>query len=110
MLTAGEMKHVVEYIEDEPNGRGTSGGVISTPVVRWTGWAALRPLSMREVLAGGGQQAESTHRLAIRYRPGVKPTGRFKLVGTDRVFEIVSILNTEERNVELVILAIERGG
>jgi SPP1 family predicted phage head-tail adaptor len=104
------MKVIVEYVEDEADGRGPSGGVKKIPVVVFRGPAELRPLSMRELLAGGGITAEITHRLSLRYRPEVKPTGRFKLVGTDRLFEISSVINVEERNRELVCLVIEKGG
>ncbi|WP_337175381.1 phage head closure protein [Paludisphaera sp.] len=104
------MRSRVEYIVDQPNGRGPAGGVKTVPAVLWEAFAELRPLSMRETLEGGGVESEVTHRLAIRHRDGVTSEGRFRLKGASRTFEIASVLNVEERNRELVCLVIEKGG
>jgi len=71
----------------------------------FTCYAAVRPLSAREIYYAQSTKSEVNYRLAIRWREGVSPKGRFKL--RDRVFDIYSVLNVDELNHELVILAVE---
>jgi SPP1 family predicted phage head-tail adaptor len=106
-IDIGELRHVVEYQEavSTPSKTGTP---VKTWHTLWTGPAAVRPLSARELQYAGGTEAQTTHRLTIRYRTGVKHTGRFLLAGTDRVLNIASIADLEERHAWLVIQAIEK--
>ena len=83
---------------------------VGQPIQTWetvfSGMIAVRPLSAREIYYAQSTRSETTHRLALRYRPEVSSEGRFRL-SNGRVFNLASVLNTEERNAELVCLAIE---
>lgn len=73
-----------------------------------TVWARLKPLSGREAYFAQQVQAETTHEVLCRYRPGVKPTGRFVVAGTSRNLGILSIADTESMRIELRIMCVER--
>ena len=62
-------------------------------------WAYIKPTSGREALFGMQLEHVITHDVFIRYRSGVVASD--KLVYNDREFNIVSIINVEERNVWL---------
>lgn len=81
---------------------GTTG-VLTT--LTSTFYASIEPLIGREYMAAKQMQADVTHKIRMRYIPGLTTTMRI-VFGT-RVFEIESILNVQERNRELVIMATE---
>ena len=70
-------------------------------------WAALFPLSGREVVARDGLHGVLTHEITLRYRAGVQPSMRF--VGTGgRAFEIRAVRDLDERRRWLVCDCEER--
>jgi SPP1 family predicted phage head-tail adaptor len=69
-------------------------------------WASLEPIQGREFFSAQQVNAETTHRIRIRYRTGVTAAMRFKYGA--RFFEIQSVINTSERNNELVLMCTER--
>lgn len=71
-----------------------------------TVWAAIEPLHGREFEEGNKNSNEVTHRIKIRYTPGL--SGDMKIIYKNREFDIQSIINVNERNRELHIMAIER--
>jgi SPP1 family predicted phage head-tail adaptor len=70
-----------------------------------TAYASIDPLVGREYMAAKQVQSEATHKIRMRYRAGITTTMRVKC--GDRDFDIVSLLNIEERKRELLIMATE---
>jgi len=85
------------------------------PIPNWTDYytcrAEIEPLSGRELMAAMQVQADISHRVTIRW-PGtsITLTPDMHIVYGTRLFDIQSILDTEERHRELQILCIERVG
>lgn len=109
-IDPGEMRTGVAYEAMEVVGRDRNGGEKLEPVEKWRGMAAIRPLSSKELVVAAGLKSSATHRVAIRWRPGVSLKGRFRVLGTARILEITSALNLEDRNVWLVCQAVEKTG
>jgi SPP1 family predicted phage head-tail adaptor len=103
----GELRTSVAYEEKTIAGKDKLGQRVESWVALWSGMASVRPLSSREKYYGGEQFAAVTHRIAIRYRPGVKHAGRFRLVSSGRLLEVASVADQDERRQWLVIMAIE---
>jgi SPP1 family predicted phage head-tail adaptor len=82
---------------------GAGGTVAAAPWVDLaTVWASISPLIGRELLAAQAVQAETSHRVTIRFRSGVSAKCRI-LLGT-RVFRVVAPpRDTDERHRELVL-------
>jgi len=72
-----------------------------------TVWAAVWPVSAKEILQGGQTSMELTHRIRIRYRDGVLASQRI-LYGT-RYLSIIGIINPSERREWLDLLCKENG-
>lgn len=68
-------------------------------------WASVEPIQGREYIQLQNTQSELTTRIRIRYRSGVKPAMQV-LYGT-RVFDIQSVIDPEERHIELQLLCKE---
>ena len=74
-------------------------------------WAAIWPVSAKEMVKSMQTSMEITHRIRIRYqRYDIKPSYRIKFTDTvkgDRYFNIISIINSNEKQEWLDILAKE---
>ncbi|WP_031405272.1 phage head closure protein [Geobacillus vulcani] len=79
------------------------------PVQDWTDvktvWAMIKTLQGREYYQAATTQNENTIRFVIRYATGINPDMRIKYKG--RMFEILSVINDDERNVTMTIVAKE---
>jgi len=90
--------------------RSTTPDAYGGQPTTWTDFAvnvaaAIRPLSSRELMAAQAVQAETSHMITIRYRPGI--VAAMRAVYKGRYFNLATPLNTDERNIELVIPAVE---
>ncbi|NNV07499.1 head-tail adaptor protein [Geobacillus sp. MMMUD3] len=76
---------------------------------RWqdikTVWAMIKTLQGREYYEAATTQNENTIRFIVRYTIGINPDMRIKYKG--RMFEILSVINDDERNVTMTIVAKE---
>ena len=67
--------------------------------------AAIWPLKGAEAIEGMKLEHKVTHKIRIRYRSGV--TADMRIEWGFQYFEIISIINPDERNIMLDILATE---
>lgn len=70
-----------------------------------TVWGSVEPLSGRELLNAQQVQAETTHRIRIRYTTNA--TSESRILFKSRTFEIVSLINWLEKNCRLELLCKE---
>jgi SPP1 family predicted phage head-tail adaptor len=105
-MKAGKLKHKIVIQRDVGTTLNADGGHVPSWTTFLTTWAAVEPLTSREVVQGGQQIADATHRITLRYRTGIHSAMRATWQG--RTFNFSGPpLNTEEANRELVILAKE---
>jgi len=102
---SGSKRHRIT-IQQRSTGQDSSGGQLTA----WTDfatnvWADIRPLSSHELIAAKGVQSETSHEITIRYRSGI--IAAMRAVYNGRYFNLGPPRNTDERNIELVIPAIE---
>lgn len=99
-VNAGELDKRVKLRTMTPS-RDAAGGPVVTPVLSESKyWAGIKPASGREFERLGLQVSEVTHMIRMRYMAvtvALKP--KDAIVWKSRVFEIVSKINPEERNV-----------
>lgn len=107
MIRADQMRRRVR-IQQKTTGVDSVGFPINdqwTDVV--TVWAEVKPLTLRarEVYQAAGIEAQKSIQVTIRYRSGIAENMRI-LYGV-RTFDIWSVLDTEERHVELQLICRE---
>jgi len=69
-------------------------------------WAAIWPISAREVITAASSTMGVTHRIRIRYRSAIKPDWRIKF--GNRYFSIIAgPFNKNERNEQLEFICRE---
>ena len=70
-----------------------------------TVWAAVEPLKGREYAEAQKIRAETTLRVTTRYLSGI--TTDMRIVHRNKTLNIASVLNIDERNIELQIMAVD---
>jgi SPP1 family predicted phage head-tail adaptor len=77
-----------------------STNALGETVLAWSNssavWASVEGVSAREALAAGQQETSITHRLRLRYLPGLTQQMRFSW--RSRTLEIVSLLEHGNRS------------
>lgn len=94
-INPGQLRHRVE-LHSATVARDSYGQPKETFAKYADAWASITPLSMKERTFAEQLQGERTHLVTVRYNSSIDITDRV-IFGT-RTFEIVSILNPEERN------------
>jgi SPP1 family predicted phage head-tail adaptor len=68
--------------------------------------ASVEPLTGKELINADRTEAGVSHRVRIRYMPGIVP--KMQVVFNERILNIVSVINKEERNIELELMCLEK--
>ncbi len=106
-MNIGALRHRVA-IEAENATADGAGGLTdpwTNPIQVASVWAEITPLTGAEQLRAMRLEDRVSHRIRMRYRADVTPQHRFRL--GRRVFNIRSVLNEDERDRWLTILAEE---
>jgi len=100
-----KLRHRVTF--QKPTGTTTNSMGENVPAYTdyATVWAAVEPMTGREYAEAQKIRAETTYKVMVRYLAGVTPDMR--IIHHSKTLEIQSILNIEERNVQLQIVASE---
>lgn len=81
------------------------------PLSEWqtvlSAWAAVEPLQGREYLAAMQAQSETTIRVRLRYRPGIKSAMRVKHGA--KLYGIQSVIDVKSTGRELVLMCTASG-
>ena len=104
-MRAGRLRHHIEFqvVTETPDGVGylvPAWGLFAEAD------AAVEPLQGQELFSERQIHADVTHGIRARYLPGLTPRHRIKF--GERIFDILSIRDVDERNIEIDILAKER--
>ncbi len=103
-MRIGQLRHTIS-IEQASEIRDARGETTQT----WTAFkitrAAIYPQAGNEKWAVHQENNSITHKIIIRYQPGILPTMRVNYDG--RLFDIQSIINPAELNKSLTLLCQE---
>lgn len=99
MIDIGKMRHRVSIynpdVVDDLAGGPAAAGTLLREV-----WAAIEPMSSRELAYMAQQQIRATHKITIRYASDI--TSRMRFVLGTRTFKITGMVNEDEKSVFLV--------
>ena len=94
-INAGKLRHLIKFQHDIVT-RDATGQKISVWANFRTARAGISPRSSAEAIAGDQIESIGSHRIDCRYIAGITAAMRIKF-GT-RIFQIVGIVNPDERN------------
>lgn len=108
-MRAGELRHTIAIQESSESADGMGGYTTSWSTVSGMGSvpAAVWPLRSGEVLDAMKLEHQITHRIRIRYRSGITTKMRVYWSDKSKTFNIVSLINPDERNIMLEMLCLE---
>ena len=105
----GELRQQIQLQQPPTTGQDSFGALPATNDSDWTTvatvWAKISTMTGRELYQAQRIAAEASHKVIIRYYPGVSDSWRV-LFGT-RKFDINAVLNLDERNAEMHLLCKE---
>lgn len=103
-LPVGALRHRVRLERSERLADGGGGAVVTwAPVCEL--WASIKPSSGTESVVADQIAGRVSHEIHVRFRADISPAMRFSL-GT-RTFEILAVLDVEERRRQLRCLCRE---
>lgn len=70
-----------------------------------TVWASVEPLSGREYFTAKQVNADISVKITMRYRKDVTP--EMRVAFNETVYEILSVIDPEERNISLILMCRE---
>ncbi len=100
---ASQRNHLIKFQSKTITGKGIDKTEVWVDVC--TEWASIRPVSASEIIKSRREEMIISHRIKIRYRSGI--TSAMKIIYGSREFDINSVINIDEANREIEILATE---
>jgi SPP1 family predicted phage head-tail adaptor len=100
----GEMRKRIT-IQQADDTRTAAGETLDTPITVTQAWAKISPLSGREAWIAKEQQDTTSHKINMRYQPGI--TSKMRAVYQNRIFNFTDVRDLEEMHEELEIMATE---
>lgn len=111
MLKSGDLVHRIT-INSMPLGTADAFGArAATPTFFARAWASIDPVAGRELAVARNYSATVTHKIGMRYIPGVLPTMQIVYTppdGSARTFAINAVIDPGERRKELTIFCTEK--
>lgn len=104
VINPGELRHRITF-QELSSSQNDYGESLNEWIDIKTVYAAVYPVSGKEFFEAEKNNSEVSHKINIRYTSGLKPSMRIKLM--ERYFDIVSIINFQEKNTEIQILCKE---
>jgi SPP1 family predicted phage head-tail adaptor len=101
---AGALDRVITLLT--PNPARTSGGEFLPPLVFANCWASIKALTGRDLERAQQVVAEVSHKVIIRYIPGV--VAKMLVQVEQRTFVIEAVVDQDENKFELWLLCHER--
>lgn len=104
-MNPGKLRHKIDIQElaSIPDG---GGGKQEAWVTFLSAWASIDPLSGRELFAAMQIQSTASHKIKMRYRPGI--TAKHRIVFGTRIFNIIAPpMDIEERHIEIHLMCEE---
>lgn len=105
-IAAGKFRQVITIQQRADTADGMGGFTTTWGTYAANVRAAMRPYTGKEYWAAGMKQTEASAVFSIRYQAGI--TQAMRILFGSRVYDIASIINPDEANRELHIMAIER--
>ena len=104
-MNAGALRHRCWIKEPTHTDALGDGDTVATWGTVTVCWGALEPLKGREWIESGMENSEITAKFRMRYYASIDPT--MQLYFGSRTFEIISVIDPDERRKELELMVKE---
>ncbi|MCP5004525.1 MAG: phage head closure protein [Planctomycetes bacterium] len=103
-MRAGQLRHeiIIQSAATAPNSYGEG-------IETWSTFATVRasiiPISGKEYFSANQEQSSVSHKVSMRYLSGVNT--KMRVLFGDRVYNVKSVINFQERDRELQLMVTE---
>lgn len=104
LRNAGQYRHPIS-IESQAPVKNGFGERVNTWVEFVKTRASISPVSGKELISSMAVESDVTHKVGIRFMPGITPAMRINFNG--RIFMILSVINFQELGRELQLMCKE---
>lgn len=105
-INPGKYRHIIA-IQEKTKVQNDYGEEVEDWVDVLTTRSGIYPISGKEFYAAETVNSEVTHKVNMRYVPNVAITPDMHIKFGNRTFHIISVINFQERNIELQLLCKE---
>lgn len=105
-LRGGSLQHSVN-LQSRSSTQDAIGGQSSVWTTYYTAYAAIRPLTGRELLIAQSIQSEVSHEVTMYVVPWFTPKPADRIVFCSRIFDIKAVMNEDELNRQWTLLCVE---
>lgn len=102
---AGQLRHRAQ-LQQPRNSQDSYGQKVPVWETVATVWVSVEPISGRELTQASQTQADATHRVHLRYYPGLAP--RWQLLYRGRTLRALSVRDIEERGIWMELECVEQ--
>lgn len=106
-LSAGQLRHVVE-VQQQRNVRDAEGGFMTEWFTIYPKiYAAVQPMSAREIFIASAGQSSATYRFIVRFKEDIMATQR--LLYRNEFYNIEGVIPDEDSGLEYLTLICSKG-
>lgn len=109
MIQAGRLRHRVEIQYPQETQNSSDGSMTTTWSKLATVWAAIEPVSARDLVAAQVEDSKVTTRITIRYRPDIFAYMRIYHAAKNQYYNIHGILSDKESGLEYITMPCSEG-
>lgn len=107
-MRIGTLRKQITIQQEQPTSDGAGGYALA-----WTNlatvWGEIVPMSGSKIFTTGHLEGHVSHKITLRWSADLAITADMRLVTNNRVFNIHTVLNTDERN-RFADILVEEGG
>lgn len=105
-IAAGDLRHVIQIGDVDPQQDSGGATVVDNVTTYTTQRASVETLQGKELFAAQQSNSQVTHKITMRWFPGI--VSRQKVWFDGRQYDIESVQNPDGRRKMLVLMCIER--
>jgi len=111
-LRTGKMRHRIQFVTPSTMQDGYGGVYLANTSPVLTCWAYIEAITGKDILAAQQFSDIATHHIVIRFFPGINISAKMQVyfmgaANYPRAFQLEAVLNPDETNKLLHLLAVE---
>ena len=105
-MKTGDLRKQIALQQEHPTADGAGGYTLGWTTMTIV-WGDIAPVTGREIYTAGHLEGHVTHKITLRWRSDITVTTDMRLIYNNRAFNICAVMNKDEANQWLEILAEE---
>ncbi len=105
-MQAGKLRHKVTIQAKTFVQNPKTGEMVESWQDKYTTWASIEPISVRDFIATGAEQSRVTARIVMRYK---KVDSTMRILHGDKIYNIAGVLPDPKTGKQYITLTVSEG-